>query len=91
MSLHNQETTRNVQIYPNPATEFLHIKLEQVPADKVVLTLHNIIGNEMEIETEVISEYELRVRVKDLASGYYLLAIRDEGSNFRGTYKILKR
>jgi hypothetical protein len=53
--------------------------------------VHNIIGNRINIETEVIDEHTLRVKVKDLASGYYLLAIKDPESKFRGTYKFLKR
>src|SRR5688572_22319047 len=85
---------KSVQLYPNPtlpSTEYLHVKVEEFSAEKVALTLHNIIGNKMEVETEVVSEHELRVRVKDLASGYYLLAVKNEEANFRGIYKFLKR
>jgi hypothetical protein len=45
----------------------------------------------MEIETEIVNEHELRVRVKELASGYYLLAVKNEEANFRGIFKFLKR
>jgi hypothetical protein len=55
------------------------------------LSLHNILGSEITIESEMIDEHELRVRVKDLPTGYYLLAVRDEATQFRGTYKFLKR
>lgn len=89
-----QERTK-VQLYPNPTdpnTEYLVVKLEQIPAEKVNVAVHNIIGNRVEVETEVVGEHELWVKVKDLASGYYLLALKDEGdSKFRGTYKFLKR
>jgi hypothetical protein len=83
--------TKSVQLFPNPATEFIDVKLDQFAAEKVNLTLHNIIGNKLEIETEILGEHLIRVRVKDLASGYYLLAVKDEESKFRGTYKFLKR
>lgn len=83
--------TKSVQLFPNPATEFVDVKLDQFPAEKVILTLHNIIGNKLEIETEILDEHLIRVKVKDLASGYYLLAVKDEKSKFRGTYKFLKR
>lgn len=86
-----RDITKSVHIFPNPATEFVHVKLEQFPASKVKLTLHNIIGNQVEIETEVVDEYEIRVKVKDLASGYYLLAVREEEAKYRGTFKFLKR
>jgi hypothetical protein len=86
-----RDIAKSVHIFPNPATEFVHVKLDQFPASKVKLTLHNIIGNEVEIETEVIDEHEIRVKVKDLASGYYLLAVREEEAKYRGTFKFLKR
>lgn len=82
---------RSVNIFPNPATEFVYVEVEHFPADRVELTVHTIIGNELKVETEVVSETTLRVFVKDLAAGYYMLAVKDEGSNFRGTYKFLKR
>jgi len=83
--------TKSVHLFPNPATEFVDVQLDHFPADKVVLTVHNIIGNELAVETEVLEENLIRVKVKDLASGYYLLAVKDEESKFRGTYKFLKR
>jgi hypothetical protein len=85
------DLTRSVHLFPNPATEFIDVQLDQFPADKVNLTVHNIIGNKLEVETEILDEHLIRVKVKDLASGYYLLAIKDEESKFRGTYKFLKR
>jgi hypothetical protein len=45
----------------------------------------------MQTESEVTDEHEVRVRVKDLTMGYYLIAVREDQSQFRGTYKFLKR
>jgi hypothetical protein len=86
-----KDITKSVHIFPNPATEFVHVKLDQFPASKIKLTLHNIIGNQIEIETEIVDEHEIRVKVKDLASGYYLLAVKEEEAKYRGTFKFLKR
>lgn len=85
------ETVKAVHLYPNPTTEFVHIRLESMNIDHVKVTMHNIIGNELPIETEKIDDHEVRIRVKDFDAGYYLLALRDEQTNFRGTYKFLKR
>jgi hypothetical protein len=85
------DIAKSVHIFPNPAVEYLNVKVEHVQAAKVKLTVHNILGNEMTIETEIVDEHELRVRVKDLATGYYLLAIKDDETKYRGTFKFLKR
>ena len=80
-----------VQIFPNPAVEFIHVRLDHVNFDKVKVSVHNIIGNEINIDTERIDEHEIRIKVKDFDTGYYLLALKDEQSKFIGTYKFLKR
>lgn len=85
------DPTKTFQVFPNPTTDYIHIRNEQVEMTLLKLTLHNIIGNEMQVEVEVVDEHELKVKVKDLAPGYYLIAVKDDFSKFRGTYKFLKR
>ena len=85
------EISKSITLYPNPATDFVNIRLATLNAHQTKITLFNILGNEVQSETEVINEHEVRVRVKDLSSGYYLIAVRDEQSKFKGTYKFLKR
>ncbi|HCZ37467.1 MAG TPA: hypothetical protein DHV26_16230 [Cytophagales bacterium] len=82
---------KQVQVYPNPAIEFLSLKFEAPQAKKVKLTVHNILGNTLEVETEVVDEHEVKLKVKELATGYYFVSVRDEQANLRGTYKFLKR
>ncbi len=85
------DLSKSISVYPNPATDFLNIKLTVLNAHKTKLTLYNILGNEVQAETEVISDSEVKMRVKELSTGYYLIAVRDEQTQFRGTYKFLKR
>jgi hypothetical protein len=82
---------RSVSIFPNPAVEYLNVKFESPIAKKTKLTVHNVIGNVVDVETEMLDEFEVRLKVKDLPVGYYLLAVRDEESNSRSTIKFLKR
>jgi hypothetical protein len=82
---------KSIQIYPNPAPEVLTIKFEAPIANRVRVTLHNVIGNEMEFESELLDEHKIQIRVKDLANGYYLVSIKDDRANFSSTLKFLKR
>lgn len=82
---------KSVHLFPNPATEDVYVELDHFSADNVQVTVHTIIGNEVPVEKEVVESNLIRVRVKDLASGYYLLAVKDDDSKFRATYKFLKR
>lgn len=92
-AFHNQYTDpiKSVQVYPNPAIEFVNVKFEAPIANKVRISVHNVIGNMMELETETISEYEIRIKVKDLSMGYYLISIKDGLANTGNTLKFLKR
>jgi hypothetical protein len=85
------DPVRSVQIFPNPTTEFLIIKFDNPMAKKALLSIHNIIGNEMELDHEVIDDFEVRIRVKDLHEGYYFLAIQNAQSGSKTTLKFLKR
>ena len=85
------EMEKFVSIFPNPAIEFVNVHFPQFPASHVNVTLYNIIGNEVPVEIENVDEHEIRLRVKDLAPGYYLIVFKDREDKFHGTYKILKR
>lgn len=85
------DPTKSFQVFPNPTTDYIHIRNEQVEMSLMKVTLHNIIGNEMQVEVEEVDAHEVKVKVKDLSAGYYLIAVKDDFSKFRGTYKFLKR
>jgi Secretion system C-terminal sorting domain len=89
--LSQKDISKSVQIFPNPAVEFVNVRMEHLNLDHVTVSMHNIIGNEIKIEMERIDEHEIRIKVKDFDAGYYLLALKDEQAKFRGTYKFLKR
>jgi hypothetical protein len=82
---------KTVHLFPNPAEEFVHVRSEHIQAADIKITLHNIIGNQIPAETEVIDEHEIRIRVKDFTSGYYLISLRDDKRNQTATVKFLKR
>lgn len=84
------ETAKLVKIFPNPAVEYLNVKFETPKARTIKLTLHNIIGNPIEVESELVDEYEIRLRVKDLPTGVYVLAVKEDGAP-QNSFKFLKR
>ena len=85
------ELSKSVQIYPNPAgDEFIHVHIENVNLSEAKVSLHNIIGNEMRVEKDMLDENTLRIKVKDLATGYYLIGLNDDKQKLKGIYKFLK-
>src|SRR6478609_470094 len=90
-SFHAGDPTKSVQIYPNPATDYLTLKFESPVAKSSKLAFHSIIGSSIELEQETIDEFEIRVKVKDLPVGYYIIAVHDPQNNSRAIHKFLKR
>lgn len=84
------DVLKAAHVYPNPAVDYLHLKFEQPIAKEVTLELHSIIGNNLELEKEVVDDFEVRVRVKELPTGYYLMDVRMPGMNHHA-FKFLKR
>jgi hypothetical protein len=85
------ELAKTVQIYPNPAAdEYIHVKVDHISLAETKVSLHNIIGNEMKVEKDLLDEHTLRIKVKDLATGYYLIGLNDDKHKLKGIYKFLK-
>jgi hypothetical protein len=64
--------------------------VEDVDLSEAKVSLHNIIGNEMRVEKDLLDENTIRIKVKDLAMGYYLIGLNDEKQKLKGIYKFLK-
>ncbi len=90
-SLRAGDPVKSVQIYPNPATDYVTIKFESAVARTSKLAFHSIIGSSIELEQESIDDFEIRVKVKDLPVGYYIIVIHDPQNNSRAIYKFLKK
>lgn len=90
MSASTGDPLKTAHVYPNPAVDYINLKFDQPLAKLVTLELHSIIGNSLEVESEIVDDYEVRIKVKDLPSGYYLLDVKAPGA-MRNAFKFLKR
>lgn len=85
------DPAKSVVIYPNPAIDFVNLKFETPVAKTVKIEFHTIIGTSLELEHEAIDDFEIRVKVKDLSAGYYLVSIHDNQSGSKAIQKFLKK
>lgn len=90
-ALASNEPIKSAALYPNPASDIISVLFEDPQAREAQLVMYTIIGNEVTIEPEIVDENEVKIKVRDLPSGYYLLAIRNEKTGLRVTRKFLKR
>src|SRR5688572_1428648 len=85
-----QEDPKIVRVFPNPVVDFIHVKVEYAKAQNLKLTLHNIIGNEMRIESKFFDKTKVVIPLKDFPPDIYLLQKKDAETVFQTFPKFLK-
>ncbi|WP_462252260.1 T9SS type A sorting domain-containing protein [Ekhidna sp.] len=80
----------DISIYPNPAVEFIMIQIDG-KFENAEFELNSMIGNKLQIKPEEVGIGKYKIQVKDLATGYYFLVVKDEEKRFKKAYKFLKR
>lgn len=81
----------DVELYPNPADEFLNVRLKNSNLKAVKIEMFNVIGNKMDVEIDQINANDYKVNVKEFNPGYYLLIIKDPMSRFNKAFKFRKQ
>lgn len=84
------DVSNKIEIYPNPAVEYVIVEISNSTLTNTEFEMHSIIGNEIKITPEEIGNGRFRVPVKDFATGYYFLVVKDEVSRFKKAYRFLK-
>jgi hypothetical protein len=81
----------DVELYPNPAVEYLSVSLKNSRLKNVEIEMYNIIGNKLTFDMEAVSSDKYKINVKDLNSGYYLIIVKDPVTRFNKAYKFRKQ
>ena len=79
-----------IDIYPNPAVEYLIVQITNSTLDKMEFEMHSIIGNQMTIKAQDLGNGRFRIPVESFATGYYFLIVKDENARFKRAFKFLK-
>jgi len=79
-----------IEIYPNPAVDFLMIEIKDSDLANVEFEMHSIIGNTIKIEPEEVAKDTYKISVKNFNSGYYFLIVKDEYTRYKKAIKFLK-
>lgn len=80
-----------IEIYPNPAVEFLIVEIQNSELINTQFEMHSLIGNQVTIDPEEIGHNLYRIQVKSFATGYYFLVVKDEISRYKKAFKFLKK
>lgn len=81
----------DIELYPNPAVEFLTINLKNSKLEDVQFEVYNIIGNKLSFEMDAINSNSYKINVKEFNPGYYLLIVKDPVTRYNKAFKFRKQ
>jgi len=86
-------TANPMEIFPNPAIERVHVKLNVRSADpdnKPLFYINNSVGKQLRIKSEQsqygLGTFHTTFDVSDLAQGFYILTIEFDGKRYSGKF-----
>ncbi len=81
----------NINIYPNPATEYIWVNLESDEINDAIVELYDLEGRLVYNNKFDINEGPNRVDIQELNASQYVLRVLDTAGNVLQTFKLIKR
>ena len=70
-----------VAVYPNPANDFVHVRMNTAEATDVKVTLYSVDGRLLQSQdVKAIGEMNVPMNVSTLAEGFYFLHVQADGN-----------
>ena len=81
-----EDLTQLIEIYPNPANDFINLRMQNGTLDNLIITVYNINGQVQKVP--VIRNTEIQLDIQQLTAGEYF--IRLSGNDRYALFKLLK-
>ena len=81
----------NINIYPNPATEYIWVNFESDEINDAIVELYDLEGRLVYNSKFDINEGPNRVDIQELNASQYVLRVLDTAGNVLQTFKLIKR
>ncbi len=78
-------------IYPNPASEFVILESNTKNIQDFNFQIHSIIGNKINVSSNIISNNKIKFSVKEISNGYYFIIVANDKSKYKKALKFLKK
>jgi len=78
-------------IYPNPASEFVILESNTKNIQDFNFQIHSIIGNKINVSSNIVSNNKIKFSVKEISNGYYFIIVANDKSKYKKALKFLKK
>ncbi|HTO16672.1 MAG TPA: zinc-dependent metalloprotease [Edaphocola sp.] len=86
IGVNEQDLSKNIQIYPNPATQVLNIKNNAFDGESLNLSIINILGQKV---WQGNMTQEKTIDVSSFAKGTYMIYMRNDKTSVYGVQKVI--
>ena len=77
-------------VYPNPSKNILNIKNSNIATSDAYIRIHDILGNLVEFDNNIVTQSNFTLNVSHLKSGLYFLTI-ENNEGFKQILKFIKQ
>ncbi len=89
-SIHNNDPIPTIEIFPNPAVDFLNIRLPSNTISDYVVTIFNNQGKKVDFEIINKSHKQILMNIEGFNSGIYHLVIKFEDTYLASKFVVIK-
>jgi hypothetical protein len=68
-------TLINIDVYPNPAEDYIYVKMDNKSSEDVTLSVMSFIGNKMNTSSEKINNGLYKLNIRNIPSGHYYVLL----------------
>ncbi len=83
VNIEDYAAENNILVYPNPATDYVDVRVLDIPTDNPSIHVYNIMGGL--IKQQAITDKVTRIDLSNLATGIYILKVGNR------TFKVAKQ
>lgn len=91
MKTESLQLSAEIDLYPNPATDYINVAIKDSRLKDVTFEMYNIIGNKLDVDLAQTSSNNYKINIENFNSGYYLLIVKDQVARFNKAFKFRKQ
>jgi type IX secretion system substrate protein len=78
----------DLTVYPNPAVDFINLKLNHAIDESLTITITNMQGQL--VKQEIMQQQTMKIDFSNLVAGTYLVIVKNAKGDLNNTYKVVK-
>lgn len=89
-TIKNRQENWDVNLYPNPAFQYLTLESSQVLSKGCQVEVYNALGQQVPVKVQLQTEHQVILNIEQLLPGVYTLNLLEKGKQLNKTFVVSK-